>query len=120
MLVGDAARQSSPISGGGIVLGMLAAQIAGRIAAEAVKENNVSEQRLSQYVKEWEKMGGNNHRRAYRLKETVYKLTDDNLNKTAEAINKKPPEKHTIVNIFKTALMNHPKLIPDIIKVFLG
>jgi digeranylgeranylglycerophospholipid reductase len=120
MLTGDAARQSNPISGGGIVLGMLAAQIAGRIAAEAVKENNVSEQKLLQYVKGWEKIGGNNHRRAYRLKETVFKLTDDDLNKTAEAINKKSAEKHTIINIFKTALMKHPKLIPDILKVFWG
>jgi digeranylgeranylglycerophospholipid reductase len=120
MLTGDAARQSNPISGGGIVLGMLAAQIAGRIAAEAVKENNVSEQKLLQYVKGWEKIGGNNHRRAYRLKETVFKLTDDDLNKTAEAINKKSAEKHTIVNIFKTALMKHPKLITDILKVFWG
>lgn len=120
MLVGDAAHQSNPISGGGIVLGMLAAQIAGRIASEAVKENNVSEQRLSQYVKEWEKAGGSNHRRAYRLKESVAKLTDDDLNKTAAAIQKKPEDKHTVVNIFKAALINQPKLIPDIFKIFLG
>lgn len=120
MLVGDAAHQANPISGGGIVLGMLAAQIAGKIAAEAIKENNVSEKRLSEYNKKWDKVGGSSHRRAYRLKETVFQLTDENLNRTAAAILKKPAEKHTIVNIFKTALIQHPKLIPDIIKVFLG
>ena len=120
MLVGDAAHQSNPISGGGIVLGMLAAQIAGRVAAEAVKESNVSEKRLSQYIKEWEKVGGSNHRRSYRLKETVAKLTDNDLNEIAATIKKKPENKHTVVNIFKAALINHPKLIPDVFKVFMG
>lgn len=120
MLVGDAAHQSNPISGGGIVLAMMAAQIAGKVAAEAIQKNDFSEKALSTYVKEWDKVGGNNHRRAYRLKESVYKLTDDDLNKTAAAIKKKPEDKHTVVNIFKTALIKHPKLIPDIIKVFLG
>jgi len=120
MLTGDAAHQSNPISGGGIVLGMLAAKIAGKVAAKAINENNVAEKRLSEYVVEWDKIGGNNHRRAYKLKESVYKLTDDDLNRTAEAINKKSDDKHTIINIFKTALMKHPKLIPDMIKVFLG
>ena len=120
MLVGDAAHQTNPISGGGIVLGMMAAEIAGRVAAEAIKENNVSEKRLSKYCVEWDKVGGNNHRRAYRLKDVVYKLTDDNLNKTAASIMKKPEENRTVINISKTALLKHPKLIPDIIKVFLG
>ncbi len=120
LLVGDAAHQANPISGGGIVLGMLAAQIAGRVAASAVRENNVSEMRLKEYSKEWEKVGGSSHRRSYRLKEAVYQLTDEDLNKAAAAIEKKPAEKHTIVNIFKTALLQHPKLIPDIVKVFLG
>jgi len=120
MLVGDAAHQANPMTGGGIVTGIVAAQIAGKVAANAIKENDVSENRLLEYPKEWEKVGGNNHRRAYRLKETVYKLTDEELNKTATTIIKKPPEKQTIVNIFKTALIQHPKLIPDIIKLFMG
>ncbi len=120
MLVGDAAHQSNPISGGGIVTGMLAAEIAGRVAAAAIAKKNVSEEFLSRYPKEWDKVGGQNHRKAYRLKESIYKLTDDDLNKTAAAILKKPPEKHTIINIFKAALIQKPNLIPDIIKLFLG
>ena len=120
ILVGDAAHQSNPITGGGIIQSILAGEIAGRVAAEAVKENDISEARLSEYSKEWEKIGGTTHRRSYRLKESVYKLTDEELNKTAKSIMKKPKEKRTIVNIFKIALIQHPKLIPDIIKVFLG
>ncbi len=120
MLIGDAAHQANPMTGGGIVQSIIASQIAGRVAAEAIKENDTSEERLSEYVKEWDKENGNSHRRAYRLKEAVYKLTDDDLNRTAAAISSKPPEKQTIVNIFKTALIQQPKLIPDIIKMFLN
>ena len=120
LLIGDAAHQANPVSGGGIIQSIIASEIAGRVAAAAIEENDSSEERLSQYVTEWDKKNGTSHRLAYRLKEAVYKLTDEDLNRTAAAISKKPPEKQTIINIFKIALIQHPKLIPDIIKVFLG
>jgi len=120
MLVGDAAHQVNPITGGGIVHSMLAGEVAGKVAAAAIQENDVSEARLSEYVHEWDRIGGINHRHAYRLKEAVYKLTDGDLNKTAATLKKKTQDTYTIVNIFKTALFQHPKLIPDILKVFLG
>ncbi|MBN2010303.1 NAD(P)/FAD-dependent oxidoreductase [candidate division KSB1 bacterium] len=119
MLVGDAAHQANPISGGGIIQAILAAEIAGEEAAAAIKESDVSEKRLAQYEKRWFEKGGQNHIRAYRLKEVAYKLTDEDLNKTAEKINKVRPEKRTIISIFKVALFNHPKYIPDILKVFM-
>ena len=120
MLIGDAAHQANPMTGGGIIQSIIASEIAGRVAAAAIKENDTSELRLEQYAKEWDKENGSSHRRAYRLKEAIYKLTDDDLNRTAAAISKKPPEKQTIINIFKTALVQHPKLIPDIVKMFLN
>ena len=42
MLVGDAAHQINPMTGGGIVSGMKAGWIAGQIAAEAIKQDNYS------------------------------------------------------------------------------
>jgi len=120
MLVGDAAHQSNPLTGGGIIQSILAGEMAGRVAAEAIHDNDTSEKRLAQYVQEWDRENGVNHRRAYRLKEAVYKLTDQDLNRTATTIAQKPPEKQSIVNIFKTALIQHPRLIPDVIKIFLG
>jgi digeranylgeranylglycerophospholipid reductase len=119
MLIGDAAHQANPMTGGGIIQSIMASEIAGRVAAMAIKENDTSEQRLEQYAKEWDKENGSSHRLAYRLKEAIYKLTDADLNRTAAAISKKPSENQTILNIFKTALIQHPKLIPDIIKMFL-
>ncbi len=120
MLIGDAAHQANPLTGGGIIQSIIASEIAGRVAATAIKENDASEDRLVQYAIEWDKENGNSHRRAYRLKEAVYKLTDEDLNRTAATISQKPAEKQTIMNIFKTALFQHPKLLPDIVKMFMN
>lgn len=119
MLVGDAARQANPISGGGIVNAMIAGQIAGRVAAEAIKENNVSEKRLSVYAKEWDKAEGKVNARSYKIKQTVHKLTDEDLNKAADALLKLPQDKRTVFNVFKVVLFNHPKLILEAAKVFM-
>ena len=118
MLVGDAAHQANPISGGGIVPAMVAGKIAGQVAAEAIQSGDVSEQFLKKYEKQWYKSEGNTHKMTYRLKEAVYKLTDDDLNKTADSILSLPENKRTIVNVFKKALYNKPTLILDAIKVF--
>ncbi|MFQ5770911.1 MAG: hypothetical protein ACE5HX_10280, partial [bacterium] len=119
MLVGDAAHQVNPISGGGIVTAMIAGQIAGRMAAQAIAENDVSEDKLKQYATEWHYTEGRNHERLYRLKKAVYRLTDDDLNKTADAVLRLPQEKRTITNIFKTALVKHPSLFFDVVKAFM-
>jgi len=118
MLIGDAAHQANPISGGGIVPAMVAGKLAGQVAAEAVQTGDVSESFLKKYERQWYKSEGNTHKITYRLKEAVYKLTDDDLNRTADSILSLPEEKRTIVNVFKKALYNKPSLILDALKVF--
>jgi digeranylgeranylglycerophospholipid reductase len=119
MLVGDAAHQANPISGGGIVTAMIAGQIAGRVAAQAIREQDVSEKRLEQYATEWNKVEGKNHERFYKIKKAIYKLSDADLNRTADSVLRLAPEKRTIINILKSALVSHPGLILDVIKVFM-
>ena len=119
MLVGDAAHQVNPISGAGIVTAMIAGQIAGRLAAEAIAKNDFSEKILKRYPKQWYNAEGKNHERCYRIKKAVYKLTDDDLNKTADTVLRLPSEKRTLTNIFKSALIKHPALILDVIRAFM-
>ncbi|NIR51166.1 NAD(P)/FAD-dependent oxidoreductase [candidate division KSB1 bacterium] len=119
MLVGDAAHQVNPISGGGIVTAMIAGQMAGKVAADAIKENDVSEKRLQEYANEWHRVEGKNHERFYKIKKAIYKLTDEDLNRTADTVLSLPSEKRTIINIFKAALVKNPSLIFDVIKVFM-
>ena len=119
MLVGDAAHQINPMTGGGIVTAMVAGKIAGRVAAEAIANGDVSRQRLEQYSKEWHEADGKNHERLYKIKQAVYKFTDDELNRTAEAVLAKKPEDRTLLNVFKAALIRHPSLIFDVLKIFM-
>ena len=49
LVVGDAASQVKPTTGGGVVFGLLCSKIAGAVAAEALKTNDFSETALSCY-----------------------------------------------------------------------
>jgi len=54
MLVGDAAGQTHPISGGGIPQAVICGKIAGKIAANTIKKGNIDS--LAKYEKEWKKI----------------------------------------------------------------
>jgi digeranylgeranylglycerophospholipid reductase len=116
LLIGDAALQANPVSGGGIATGMTAGKIAGGIAADAIKSDNFSADFLRKYEKEWDTACGNAQKRYYRLKEGIKKLTDVQLNQTAHALKNIPQEKQTLVKIFQTALIKQPALLVDIVK----
>ena len=53
LIVGDAAGQVKPTSGGGVYTGAACAKIAGEVAALAAIEGDSSENRLNEYEKRW-------------------------------------------------------------------
>jgi digeranylgeranylglycerophospholipid reductase len=120
MLVGDAAHQINPMTGGGIVSGMKGGWIAGQVAAEAVKKGNYSEITLQAYPYRMHKEFGKKHDRYYNIKETVQHLSDQNLDSIAEKVLSIPQHKRTLSSIFKAAVYKKPSLIVDVMKVFAG
>lgn len=116
-LVGDAARQVNPLSGGGIASGMIGGSIAGRISAEAVKRNDLSH--LLNYDKEWRDRLGKRHVIFNRIKEGIFNFSDEKFNNIAISANKIPFEKRTLGRIFRTALINNPSLLVDVARVFI-
>jgi digeranylgeranylglycerophospholipid reductase len=68
VLVGDAARQVDPLTGGGIANGMAAGRLAGRVIAEAVGAGNVSQAALRPYEQAWAEGIGREMARNYRLR----------------------------------------------------
>jgi len=117
MLVGDAARQVNPLSGGGIASGMIGGSIAGRIAGEAVKMNKL--EHILTYDKEWHNRLGKRHEIFERIKNGIYNFSDEKFNKIAHSFNSIPKEKRTLGKLFTTALFNQPSLLVDIAKVFI-
>jgi flavin-dependent dehydrogenase len=51
MVVGDAAGLVNPMTGGGIAFALASGEIAGRVAAEAVKEGRTDHSRLEEYAR---------------------------------------------------------------------
>ena len=116
MLVGDAARQVNPLSGGGIASGMIGGNIAGSIAAEAVKMNKLDH--ILSYDKAWNDRLGKRHLIFNRIKEGIYNFPDEKFNDIADAFVKIPMYKRTLGTLFRTALWNKPSLLLDVAKVF--
>ncbi|MBD3376693.1 geranylgeranyl reductase family protein [candidate division KSB1 bacterium] len=118
MIVGDAAHHANPMTGGGIINGMIGGKIAGEIAGKSIKENDRSERRLSEYSKTFNKIEGNKLKKFYRIKKVIYKFSDQELNQIADRVLEMPPEKQTLINIFRIALVKKPTLVLDVIKLF--
>ena len=120
MLVGDAAHQINPMTGGGIVAGMKGGWIAGQVAAEAIQNNDFSENGLINYPKRMRKDFGKNHERFYKIKEATEKLTNEELDSIAKKVLSIPHNKRTLTSVFKAAVFKKPTLIIDVLKVFAG
>lgn len=117
ILVGDAARQVNPLSGGGIASGMIGGKIGGTIAGEAIKKNKLDH--ILTYDKAWHDRLGKRHEVFDRIKNGIYHFSDEKFNNIAHAFNKVPYDKRGLGNLFKTALFNNPSLLVDVAKVFL-
>ncbi len=117
MIAGDAARQVNPLSGGGIVSGMVGGSIAGRIAADSIINNNP--ELVFTYESEWENRLGKKHRIYNRIKEGIYNFSDEKFNSLITSFDKIPQQKRTLGSLFRTALFNQPSLLLDVAKVFI-
>lgn len=69
MLVGDAARQVDPLTGGGIANAMMAGRLAAETAAQAIAAGDTSAEVLAPYEERWMAGRGRKMARNYRLKE---------------------------------------------------
>lgn len=84
MLAGDAAHQSDPLTGGGIINAVRAGKLAAKVAAAAVSSGDVSREGLVEYDRRWKATIGKEMEMAYRAKEFFLGLSDDDFNRLAE------------------------------------
>lgn len=118
IVVGDAARQVNPMTGGGILCAMAAGEIAGKVAAEAIKIGDRSAHKLKDYQTEWHQKVGKDNDRYYRLKEWIYKMTDNDLNELAAILQSIDQSDITLSRIFRLAVRKKPGLLVDVMKLF--
>jgi digeranylgeranylglycerophospholipid reductase len=85
-LVGDAAAQVKPLSGGGIFTGMRCAEILGEVADAALRRDDVSAAALAEYDVRWRAELGPEFRRALHLRRLFTRLTDEELDAIVAAL----------------------------------
>jgi len=76
LVIGDAAGQVKPTTGGGIYLGHLGACIAAKVLDEALSSDNLSAGQLSRYQKQWKAKMGKELSRGYWARWAFAKLSD--------------------------------------------
>ena len=76
LVIGDAAGQVKPTTGGGIYFGHLGAKIAARVLDEALSSDNLTAGYLSRYQKQWKAKMGKKLSRGYWARWAYAKLSD--------------------------------------------
>ena len=81
LVLGDAASQVKPTTGGGIIFGLICAGIAGKVAYEAIENRDFSEKFLSRYEFRWRKLIGFDLAMMLKLRKMLDRLSDDKVDK---------------------------------------
>jgi digeranylgeranylglycerophospholipid reductase len=89
MLVGDAAAQVKPTSGGGIYTGLLCATQCAIVAEEALQKQQFDADFLKRYHTKWTKEIGRELSLGMRFRKIFTNLTDEQLTKYLEKLNNK-------------------------------
>jgi digeranylgeranylglycerophospholipid reductase len=114
MLVGDAARQTDPLTGGGILNAMQAGIMAGEVAAKALAAGDVSRAGLKEYEDRWRETIGRHIARSFEYKEFFVKLTDSDLNQLIGSLKKEDISKMDLRAMLRVLFRLNPKLLWDL------
>jgi digeranylgeranylglycerophospholipid reductase len=76
LVVGDAASQVKPTTGGGIVFGLACGELAGKMAAKGIRSNHLSASDLKEYEKQWRRLIGFDLWAMSWLRRMLYRLPD--------------------------------------------
>jgi digeranylgeranylglycerophospholipid reductase len=86
LVVGDAAGQVKPTSGGGIYYGLLSADIAVKTLHQALEDNDLSAKSLAAYQREWRKLLGRELRVGYWTRKLFERLSERQINRVFRAL----------------------------------
>jgi digeranylgeranylglycerophospholipid reductase len=79
LVVGDAASQVKPTTGGGVIFGLTCSRAAGEVAYEAVKRQDFSEAFLSSYQFRWKRLVGFDLATMLRMRRMLDSMSDSRI-----------------------------------------
>lgn len=119
MLIGDAARQSDPITGGGILNAMNAGKLAGEAAYEAISTGDVSLQKLEEvYEERWRSTIGHEIDMSFIVKNCFINLSDEDLNSLAHSLKDVKFERMSLLDLLQALFKANKKLLWDLRVLF--
>ncbi|AKB85050.1 NAD(P)/FAD-dependent oxidoreductase [Methanococcoides methylutens] len=118
MLVGDAARQSDPFTGGGISNAMDAGMMAAEVATKAIAAGDVSEKLLQEYETCWRESIGKDIGNSLIVKDTFFNLPDEDLNCLAESVKDVDFDKMDFIVLVSALFKSNKKLLWNLRPLF--
>ena len=118
LVCGDAAGQVDPITGGGIILGMLGGMTAGQVAANAIKDKDYSKERLKEYDILYDKHTQGAIPKLKIAHEVYRSLEDDDFNKIIHAFAGLDIQNMNPKDIIKVFLKISPRIALKFSKLF--
>ena len=108
LLAGDAARLIDPLSGAGILNGLLSGTWAGETAARALQANDVSEAFLMEYERRWRARMEEELARHYLVKDGLQRTDDASINAIIRAVAESGTKDISAKGIVKVVLERCP------------
>ena len=119
ILIGDAARQSDPITGGGILNAMDVGKIAGEAAFAAISAGDVSNEKLEEvYEKRWRSTTGHAIDLSLIVKNCFINLNDVDLNSLAFSLKDVKFERMSLLDLLHALFKANKKLLWDLRVLF--
>jgi len=111
LLIGDAARQVDPITGGGLTHCLEGGKIAGETIGKAIDSQDFSKECLSEYEALWKEAFGKKIKRNYMVKEILLDMEDKTLNMLADSLKDFKFEEISTLGLIKALVLKHPTLL---------
>lgn len=119
ILVGDAARQSDPLTGGGIINAMDAGKIAGEVCIRAKDLEDYSVKILKEYEDRWRSTIGKELSKSLMVKNLLIKITDEQLNQLAHSLSGIDTSKMPLPKVLPILFKKNPKLLWELRSLFM-
>ena len=112
MVVGDAAGQVEPFTGGGIHITAHCGRLAGETAGDAIKNGDTSANFLKAYEKRWKREFGDDLKQSLKYRKILDQLNDENMNILASFLSEQDLE-----SISKLSMLKFIKEYPHFLKL---
>ena len=117
LVCGDAAGQVDPITGGGIILGMLGGMTAGKVAAKAIIDKDYSKERLEEYHIKYDEITQGAIPKLKVAHEVYRSLDDKDLNQIIHAFAELDLKTMAPNDILKVLLKTSPRIVLKLTKL---